>query len=107
MLPRFLKPSKSPAMPCKATIPPVEIARDDTPREIWDWLLRKRKEVRDESELRPQSFNPWGAGVFESIGYETRMNRWEDQQEELEEARIELERRRLSQLETPETLSVP
>ncbi|KAK6508693.1 hypothetical protein TWF506_010772 [Arthrobotrys conoides] len=105
--PASLNSSKSPAMPCKATILPVEIARDDTPREIWDWLLRKRKEVRDESESCPQSFNPWGAGVFESIGYETRMNRWEDQQEELEEARIELERRRLSQLETPETLSVP
>ncbi|KAK6512599.1 hypothetical protein TWF481_001483 [Arthrobotrys musiformis] len=107
MLPRFLKPSKPPAMPCKATIPPAEIARDETPREIWDWLLRKRKEIRDESELSPQSFNSWGAGVIESIGYETRMNRWEDEQEELEEARIELERRRISQQKTPENPSVP
>ncbi|KAF3909190.1 hypothetical protein ABW20_dc0101211 [Dactylellina cionopaga] len=76
-------------MPCKATLSPVEIARDDTPREIWDWLLRKRKDVRDQSDLHPQSYNNWGAEVFESIGYETRMAAWEDEQEE---ARIQLER---------------
>ncbi|KAK6332980.1 hypothetical protein TWF718_010806 [Orbilia javanica] len=108
MLPRFLKPSRPPAMPCKATIPPVEIARDDTPREIWDWLLRQRKEVRDGRESLPSSFNLWGSGVLESLSYEVRMDRWEAQQEELlEEARIELEQRRLSQQETPEDPPVP
>ncbi|KAK6533769.1 hypothetical protein TWF694_002700 [Orbilia ellipsospora] len=88
-------------MPCKATLSPVEIARDDTPREIWDWLVRKRKEFRDDSELHPQSYNYWGRETIESYNYETRMAAWEDEQEETRiRIQVEVERRLSSQQDT-------
>ncbi|KAF3922596.1 hypothetical protein AA313_de0204916 [Arthrobotrys entomopaga] len=94
-------------MPCKATLSPVEIARDDTPREIWDWLVRKRKEFRDDSELHPQSYNYWGLETIESLNYETRMAAWEDEQEETR-IRIQVEiERRLSSSSQQDTLENP
>ncbi|KAJ6256855.1 hypothetical protein Dda_8724 [Drechslerella dactyloides] len=69
-------------MPCKATLLPVEISRDHTPGKIWDWLLRKRKDVRDATDLDPEFHNSWGTETLEIMEYETRMADWEDEQEE-------------------------
>ncbi|KAJ6261530.1 hypothetical protein Dda_4200 [Drechslerella dactyloides] len=51
------------SMPCKATISPLDFARDDTPARVWDSIIQRRYQY-EVSLLDPDDFQP---GVLAAI----------------------------------------
>ncbi|KAK6353658.1 hypothetical protein TWF696_005620 [Orbilia brochopaga] len=63
-------------MPCKASLPPMDFARDDTPPQIWDRIMRERQWVGRKLD----AFLKAGTGHGERVRYTDLMRRWERQQ---------------------------
>ncbi|EWC47728.1 hypothetical protein DRE_02928 [Drechslerella stenobrocha 248] len=66
-------------MPCKGSLPPMEFARDDTPPQIWDRIMRERQWVG----RKVDAFLRAGSGSGERVRYMDLMRRWEKQQRAL------------------------
>ncbi|KAJ6263907.1 hypothetical protein Dda_0044 [Drechslerella dactyloides] len=50
-------------MPCKASIPPPEYARDETPRWVWDIIVRRRFDY--EAFVLTPTFMRWERTTYE------------------------------------------
>ncbi|KAK6342223.1 hypothetical protein TWF730_001701 [Orbilia blumenaviensis] len=50
-------------MPCKSSLPPPEYARDNTPKWVWDLIMRRRLDY--EEFVKTPTFIQWERSIYE------------------------------------------